>query len=300
MLKASFLASTLAQAKSSVLAIKKDSPRMTKLSTQLLSKNRYWTFSILLPFIIGCAGSKPNLQTDPHAFSPEQVIQKIGENRAKVKTLAGSGKIIVNIPAQKFTGDLTVRVQRPDSLFIKTEAILGVDVGFLFADGVNFSSYSPIDNHHFSGPVDRIDGLVLFQMEIDYPELLNSVIGVPYFPTSSDTKMSARGGKLVFEQKLRDQNLRYEVDAQKFVITRIELSNDAGEMFFRQTFKRFRKVRGVWLPRHIVLTRPQNREQLTVWYSAVKPNTPIRPKDFQYKVPDNAESVILGKNKSGE
>lgn len=240
---------------------------------------------LLLP---GCALFHGDSASDLSSLTPESVLRRIEANNQRISTLTGRGRLIIEIPDTPFSGEVIIRVIRPDSLYIATEAAFGVDVGFLFADGKSFHSYSPIDNLYLIGPVNRLGSLVLFNLEIAYTDLLNSVMGAASFPLQPDTKMVLRDDRFYFSQPFQGQKLLYEVDAGRFVITKIQLFDAAGRETFRQEFRRFRKIKGIWVPRHIQLTRPPTRERLTVWYSRVDLNRPLAPQLFTYKVPANA------------
>lgn len=227
-------------------------------------------------------------------ISPAGVLEKVRENNQRIHSLQGRGKIIIDMPGAPFRGDVSIRVITPDSLFIFTEAVFGIDVGFLFADGTSFHSYSPIDNYYFTGPVDKIGRMVFFQMKISYRELMNSVLGAASFPLKAGTKVRTTGDKYIFTQNHQKAQLVYEVDAGKFVITKIQIVNREGEETFRQEFKRFRKVKGIWVPQYIRLIRPRSRESLTVFYNKIELNLPLSPQLFKYKIPANAHREQIG------
>ena len=134
-------------------------------------------------------------------------------------------------------------------------------------------------------------------MKIEYDRLMDSVLGTPQFPPSEDLQVRIENGKYVFEQTYRKHPLRYEVDPGRFVITRVELKNAGGEVIGEQTFSRFHKVQGVWLPKHISFLRPKTRERLIIYYENVQLNKPIPAKKFAFKVPENARRLILRKKK---
>lgn len=254
---------------------------------------------LLLMFISlssnSCALFKSNPKIDLANISSREILRRVQANNSRIRTLSGRGNLIIEIPETPFRGEVTIRVIRPDSLYIVTEAAFGIDVGFLFADGVQFHSYSPIDNVYLIGEADKIGSLVLFNMKIAYKELLNSILGAANFPLTQDTQVKLQDDKLIFSQKFQSQNLIYEVDPERNVITKIQLFESNGAESFRQEFRRFRKIDGIWVPQYIRLTRPQSKERLTVYYTKVDLNIPLSANQFYYKVPDNARREHLGR-----
>ena len=244
----------------------------------------------------GCASTQNQPSADL-AKSPLEILRRVEANQSKVRTLSGRGRLIVEMPKAQFAGHAQIYVKRPDSLFISAKAILGVDVGFFFANRQHFSSYSPLENTFYSGPTQHMDKLILFEMKIEYDRLMDSVLGTAQFSPSEDLQVRVQDGKYVFEQTYRKHHLLYEVDPKHFVVTRVELKNAAGEVIGEQVFSRFRKVQGVWLPKHIRFLRPKTRERLIIYYEKVQINKPIPPEKFTFKVPENARRMILKKRK---
>jgi outer membrane lipoprotein-sorting protein len=242
-----------------------------------------------------CVLFKANPKIDLANISSEEILRRVQENNSRIHTLSGRGHLIIEIPETPFRGEVTIRVIRPDSLYIVTEAAFGIDVGFLFADGAQFYSYSPIDNVYLIGEADQIGSLVLFNMKIAYKELLNSILGAASFPLQQDTQVELQDGKLIFSQRFRDQDLVYEVDPKRNVITKIQLFDPDGAESFRQEFRRFRKIDGIWVPQYIRLTRPQLQERLTVYYTKVELNVRLKASQFYYKVPENARREHLSR-----
>lgn len=242
-----------------------------------------------------CAALRPKVEADLSKFSPRQIISRIRANQNKIRTLTGRGRIIVEGPQARFAGQARFYIKNPDSLFIVAKAALGVEVGFFFADRTQFSSYSPIENVYYSGPVSEMNKLVLFQLEIGYEDVVRTVLGTAVFPLTEKTKTLVAENRYVFRQPWQGMDLIYEVDPARFVVTRVFLRNAAGKVVARQTFSRFKKQGGAWIPQHIRLLRPRTREQLTIFYEHISINKPIAPENFQYKVPENARRVHLKK-----
>ena len=258
----------------------------------------HWFILLLALAMAHCAPFRPKVTADLSKTSPDEIVSRIRENQNRIRTLTGRGRIIVEGPRARFAGQARFYIKNPDSLFIIAKAALGVEVGFFFADRRHFSSYSPIENVHYSGPVSEMSKLMLFQLEIDYEDVVRSVLGTAVFPFTTSTKVHVADNRYIFRQRWRKMDLIYEVDPARFAVTRVYLRNAAGKVVAKQTFSRFKKHGNVWIPQHIRLLRPRTREQLTIFYESVAINKPIAPEYFQYKIPENARHVRL-KKKTG-
>lgn len=236
-----------------------------------------------------CAFSGRKTVADLSNTSPAQILAAVKHNQDRIKTLSGKGHLSIYIPGSPFEGNVKVRVKRPDSLYVLTEAAFGVDVGYLFADGRNFSSYSPVDNIHFEGPVEKMGSIVLFQLKLSYSQLLHTIIGTPHFNWSANDSISIKNNRYVFHRTRKKYDLVFQVDPVRTVITDIEVYNTEGQKILEQKFGRFKKIKGAWVPRRILLKKPHRNEMMSVYYTKVEINNTIPDALFEYKVPANAK-----------
>lgn len=274
-------------------AVSNPTPRFSSRNKFGKLLRRHFTF--LLPVLVfGCAGQgrRPNADLDHH--TAQEILSRVEQNYAHINTLIGRGRIIVEMPGAQFSGHAQVFVKKPDSLFISAKAIFGVNVGFFFADRNQFSSYSPLENVFYRGPVTRMSSIMLFQMEISYEELLDAVIGTAKFSLTKETTVAIEKNRYVFQQPREGLRLRYEVDPAHYVVTQVTLFNNEGAIIATENFSRFRKIKNAWIPQQIRIRRQETREQLTIWYENVQINKAIAAQKFVYKVPENARFVQFG------
>ena len=112
--------------------------------------------TVLLGLLLtGCSALLRSSRIDPNA-TPREIFAQIANNYRGLEAFEGRGRLIIDTPDLKFDAPSLVLLQKPDTLFIKIEAILGIDVGFFFADGRRFESYSPLENTFFFGEVDAM------------------------------------------------------------------------------------------------------------------------------------------------
>ncbi|MFQ5750822.1 MAG: hypothetical protein ACE5HI_02395, partial [bacterium] len=81
---------------------------------------------------------------------------------------------------------------------------------------------------------------------------------------------------------------------QKYVVTKSQILNAEGEILLTKEFRRFKVKKGLVLPQIIKLTRPQAREQITVYYTKQKLNQKIPSKKFKIKFSKNAKKIYWG------
>ncbi|MDZ7269860.1 MAG: DUF4292 domain-containing protein [candidate division KSB1 bacterium] len=237
----------------------------------------------------GCAALSTSRKPAVSATAAEVYLQVV-ENYRRVKSFRGTGRLIIDTPGLQTHAPATVLVRKPDSMFIKLEAVFGIDVGFFFADGHRFETYSPLENTYFYGDLGGMQALLLFQMEITYDELMSSAVGTILPPFDSTFTMTPAEGAYRFDGRRGQWQVTYWVDGSRGAVTLAEQRDENG-LYARQTFRSFRKVEGVWLPRLIQIDKPRLRERLTLFYDEVRLNRNLAQADFSMRVPASARRI---------
>ncbi len=256
---------------------------------------------ILMPifcFILaGCAGSSRTLQVEA-GMKPETIYLQVAENYRRLQTFRGLGKLIIDSPQNQVVASATVLTRQPDSMFVKAEGMFGVDAGFFFADRKRFESYSPFENTYFFGEAGQLRRLVLFQVEVTYDEMLSGIVGAILPPLDSTFAMTAEDEALRLDGRRGEWQMSFWIDRERGVVTKAEQRDREGKLYSRQTFRRFRKANGIWLPQWLQLDRPGQRERFTIYYDRVQVNGKISPREFSLRVPPSAVRIDLSSSRS--
>lgn len=278
------------------------------------------SLALLLVFL-GCS-KPPRLEQD---LSPREVYLRVAENNRRLQTFRGVGRLTVESPQVNFSAPANILAVKPDSIFVKAEAVLGIDAGFFFADRNAFASFSPLENVYYYGETRKINELIFFEMELTYDEMMSGMIGTA-LPDFDSTFAATRDGDTYRFSGLRKQNqnfavssadslndnsiaawqpadrdedgkvewqMVYWVDAARGVVTKAEQRDRDGGLYARQQFKRFRKTRGVWLPQLIQIERPPAHERVTIFYNHIEANGRVAAAEFVIRVPENAKRINL-------
>lgn len=248
--------------------------------------------SLILSLLTGCAALKSSSR--PLAtMSPQQIHAQAAENYRRLQSFRGNGRLIIDSPEMQLAAAATILTTQPDSMFIKVEATFGVDAGFFFADRKRFESYSPFENTYFFGDVSQMDQLVLFRMEVNYDEMLSGLTGAMLPPFDSTFAMTIDDGSYRFEGKREAWRVTYWIDPKHGGVIKAEQHDSTGALYSRQTFRRFHKTKGVWLPQWLQLDRPAARERFTIFYDRIAVNGKLAATDFTVRVPASAARIDL-------
>lgn len=248
---------------------------------------------LLLAVLAGCAATSRNIP-DLDNVTSAQIQSKVLRNFGELKSLEGRARVIIELPGEGYSGSSKIYIKFPDSVFVKTEAILGIDVGALFLDSRYFAAYAPRENILYYGEVETLDLREFLQIEIETDELVEVFAGLTQVTDDSTATLTFEDGEYLISQQLGDKTLKFWVDPKNYVVTKSHLLNAAGEVILSKEYRRFRKKKGVMLPQIIKITRPLARERLTIYYTSQKVNKSIAPEKFRLKTSQNAKKVYWG------
>jgi len=238
-----------------------------------------------------CGGSRKIASLS--RIQPQQIASHIENDFRHIETMQGKGLLVVEMPEANFRGEMQVHIDSPDSLFFKIEAGLGVDVGFFFANRSRFSHYSPLENAYFSGPTSKMNRLILFQMKISFDELLYAALGSFHFQLTPEMRVTVEDNRYIFTENRNESTLRVEVHPGRYSVEKVTITDADGTEIMRQTYRRFRKVDGIWVPHFVQIFRKDTRERLTLNYRSITLNKTLEKQAFTYKVPENAKKYRL-------
>ena len=244
---------------------------------------------------LNCASTSkiPNLSN----FTPEDLQLRAARNLQNLHSFEGKARVIIELPGKSYNGFSNIFMKLPDSVYVKTEAILGIDIGGLFLDQHFFAAYAPRDNILYYGEAESLDLRDFLEIEIDTDELFEVFTGLNQIVVNETSKLIFAGGKFVVTTQLDQQSLIYEVDPDKYIVTKSQLVDAEGKTILLKEYRRLRKTKGLVLPQIIKLTRPQARERITVYYTNQKINKKIAAEKFKIKPAKNAKKVYWGDTK---
>lgn len=253
---------------------------------------------ILLAILIltDCSPLFRRREIDLTQISPEQVLRRLDENLHRLKTLEGWAKVTLESSERPYDGFCKVILKAPDSLVVKFKALFGMNVALLSINGENFKIYSPKENTLYWGKVNEVNLEEVLGVNLSFQELREVFTGVSSLQEEDPSLLSdffPQGDKiiLIFED---DQGIRrYWVDPWDFTVVRSERLDRGGNLYFIEKYSRFKRQKGILLPRMIRVIKPMEGERLTVYYERQRINKGLREDHFQLKIPQSAQWVRI-------
>ena len=243
-------------------------------------------FGVTAFLLSGCAGivQQPVLTKDDAYI--DVIENSLERNYNRLRTLKGRGQLVVQSPRQSFRGDARVLLKKPDSLYVKLEAMLGLDVGVMFADRYEFFIYSPMDNMVYTSTDEDTLRLGMFLgFDMSRQHFLQSITGLPKIEQLSDLQLSVEEKEWLLVGYANEYLYKHWIDPQWGVITKTEVRDKTNDLIRIEKFSRFAKINNVRIPQTIRYIRPQKKESLTMFYDTVNINNKISPKKFYIKMP---------------
>ncbi|MBN1561083.1 DUF4292 domain-containing protein [candidate division KSB1 bacterium] len=224
-----------------------------------------------------------------------QVVRDIlDQNMRKFSTLQGRGKLVVQSSRQSFSGNAIVNIVNPDSIFVRIEAILGLDVGVVFANKERFLIYSPMENLAYTG--DASDTLRLksfLGFDLTFQEMMQSLSGLAAIKELSAARTKMKDDELHIIGVADSIFYDYTIDTRVGLISRVEMKDFVGHVLRIEEYKRFTTIRGVRIPQMMRFTRPREKESLTIFYDRLTINRQLAPGNFYIKMPHDVLEIKL-------
>jgi hypothetical protein len=242
----------------------------------------------------GCTSSSRLQIPDLSTTTPRQIQSKVESNFDRLNTFQGQARLIIEFAGSGYDGYALVYLIRPDSLFVKTEAILGIDVGALFLDHRYFAAYAPRENVLYYGEREILRLHDFLDVEIETDELYEALTGMVQVEVNATSQLKYDGNQILLLTAHEGGLNKYWISPKHYLVTRSEHYDETGNVVLRKELTRVRKNNGLVLPQTIKVTRPGDRERITVVYRKQTLNRKIDASAFKMKTAKNADKVYWG------
>ena len=254
---------------------------------------RYFYRSLILLVFLQCTKAVHRPVFNPNEDRWEIVRQILLHNYSRLRTLKGHAKLIIETPQAAYSANAEILINRPDSLYMKIEAALGIDIGSLFADRTRFVLYAPMQNTCYIGSTDSMDLDAFISFDLSYAKLLQILMGMELAYGAKKGVLMPVENALIYTGQNGQYQYNYLIDPYQGVVTKVFVKDKNNQIVLLKEFSRFVELSGVKIPRTIRLVRPEKKESLTLFYNRLTINRRIAAKDFRIKVPENSTIKTL-------
>ncbi|MDZ7315789.1 MAG: DUF4292 domain-containing protein [candidate division KSB1 bacterium] len=254
----------------------------------------YAALLLLIVFAVGCMPSGRRRAPSPDEMRLPYIRTQLEKTQNALRTLAGRGKITIESPGQAFSGQVNVYLKMPDSLFVKLEALLGVNAGMFFFDHRSVAVFLPMDRVvYIGGAEDTLRLKPLLGFDVTRDEALQLVTGRVTIAGLKEASILRSENSLLLTGRLDVKWYEYAIDNRIGAVTRVVIRDGHDRIMQIQEYRRFLRIAGVTLPQTIRIVRPQAKEALTLFYEDVQVNRPLSAKHFHLKLPSEVIKIRL-------
>jgi len=212
-----------------------------------------------------------------------------------LKGLKGLVQIRFSSPEKKFIGQQVLLVRRPGYLRVESLSPLGNPIFYLVTDGSEMTLYDPGENRYYHGPFTATSLSSSLPVDLNPEEIVAFLLGG--LPRKAYEKLSVRAepkeGLWVMDlvSPSRTERQTLWVHPQTLHILRAEFHRPG--VSYHLAFSDFRRLQGVMFPRHMQLTSPPKKLQISMEFQETELNPEWNAQDFHLSVPKGA-TVIPG------
>ncbi|HOT95939.1 MAG TPA: DUF4292 domain-containing protein [bacterium] len=251
---------------------------------------------ILLAAILlcsGCAALRQPMLFPADSEALDLVLRTLENNYARIDHFEGEGRLSVAIPGRSVSLMAHLLIDRPDTLYVRLEALFGLDVGWLFCNRQHYRFYIPMENLYGAGPVDSLLSGSAFRLVPDYDELLSTLCGLERARGLTGLEINRVESRLILTGAGPLGRHTYWIDPKRGVVLQGQVCDSSGQVLLRQKYDHFKRINGVHIPQAIRVERPAARETLALRYEAVRINKKYSTKEIKTRIPASARKVRL-------
>jgi len=268
------------------------------LSTKI---RKILNFSTLIISALGllvfysCSGSKGNLKLQ--GIPVKEIKNRVNTNSKILESLEADGTISFDSPDNSGSGDIEIKIIKPDSVFVKITGPFGVSVATALITRNDFIYYNVQENKVITGPSTELNIGAILRIGVTFDELINSFSGSFHFPDESTDSTDALSENSMYVLQLSQPEgiERYLIEPSQFAIKQYFLLDPDFQTRIQVGYSdyTYELVGGKTLnfPNKIVIKNPSKKQSVYLEYQ----DKAINKKDISIKirVPKSAKIVKL-------
>jgi hypothetical protein len=254
-------------------------------------KSKVLIFSLLL--ILSC--NHPQFILDSREVSFRQLLEHVENEQQRVKSLQAVSRITID--SKEFSGHFYARLLylQNDSLLITVNGLFGFDAGNLFIGKDRFIFYNQLSNKFYNGSVQDFKSKRFMQFPLTISELSNIFLGKENFTIFKIIDYSVRQNSYYIKAQNGDLNYEIWIDNYTGHISKVN-AYKSDQLLYTREYGDFVKLDGIYFPRKIMMSQPEERQSVAIYYSELKINKEINRDKFDIKISDKAQQIDLSIN----
>lgn len=249
------------------------------------------TYGLLILSLSRCAG--PFLSRKPLApIDSLQLVHEVQKHADQVKTMQGSGSLTLFSKAANFRGTFEFSMKQPDSLWMKIEGPLGIDLAKIRLSGDSITIYSPFENILYLGSFQSMKENPVLPIPVEMDQLLHGITGllIPQSSQANYGQLATIDNNTYCIQAPHDW---MRIQPKGPVIDTWIREDSSGSALWEWQGENFKKSNGVRIPRKVKVTVHQPEQRMILVYNHIKINQKLKQGWANLKVPESAVPIHL-------
>lgn len=233
--------------------------------------------------------------------NPEEILKEYSANYNKLITFKAEGRLLVQSSEFNESGTIFVTVKMPDSLMIRVEGPMGVDVAHFFLDSQKYLLYLYRDEVVYRGLSDTLNvnklltdliGITLEGNSVDFQDVQNELIGLFTGAMSIDNLdlepvnfYDSTKTVNIFRMSGLSGDVLYEFPINNELLQKVQIFDDNNRNRIVKSFSRYTKKNNVYIPRRIIYTFLEERGRISLTYFNFQINRSIKSEEFHIDIP---------------
>ena len=234
---------------------------------------RIFSFLTIILFI-GCSSSRYVLDKEKVTFS--DLLNGIETEQNKIYSISGESRI--SIETSEYSGSFFADVlyNDNDSFLIDISGPFGIGVGKMFLGKERFIFLNQFSNQFYSGETESFKNRNFLQFPLKIHEIPNFFTAKELIDNMKILDYDVDGDLFFVHGKNGDYNYNIWIDNVTGRIQRIEYVNQDKIVLVKE-YDKFFKFDDIYFPKHIKLSRPEEKQVVSVYYNRLILNQKIVP-----------------------
>lgn len=248
---------------------------------------------IFPPLFYSCTSSKgdENLQKIPI----KAIKERVNSNSKLIESLEAYGVISFDSPDNSGTGNIEIRIKKPDSVYVKIEGPFGISIAAALITRQDFIYYNVQENKVITGPSSDLNIGAILRIKVSFDELINSFTGSFHFQDESIDSTDAESENSMYVLQVNNSKgiEKYFIEPAHFTIQKYNMLDknykSAIEVGYSNYSSELVTGKEVNFPNKIVIKNPQKQQSVFLDYETKEINKPNI--SFSLKVPKSAKVI---------
>ncbi|MFO7889556.1 MAG: DUF4292 domain-containing protein [bacterium] len=255
-----------------------------------------WSGLVFIILVFSDCGI-PFFSFNPAAvMSSQTLLNKIHRNVQTLENFQGKAKLRMLSDEFMFKGSIRISMKRPDSVWMKIEGPMGIDVASVRAGGKQMQYYIPSEKVLYTGSVERLSDLHLVPWNVEVSSIFQSFLGLiepPHTMPDSSIVYSSQDDAYLLPYSSDGSEEKIWIKPRGPVISRWERRDETGDPLWVWEGEMFYKRGRLRLPKFIQITQYNPRQRITFYYEIMNINHTLPADWYTLKIPEGVDKVEL-------